>query len=58
MSLHRVEFDYDEPSGGFMEIDLNPELDWAGKADIARSEVLESFPDAMNIMIVNIEEIV
>lgn len=57
MSLHRVEFDYDLPEGGFLEMDLDPKLDLEDKEFIAEREIQSSFPDALNIEIVGIEEV-
>jgi hypothetical protein len=57
MSLHRVEFDYDLPEGGFLEMDLDPKMDLETQEMIAEREIKDSFPDALNIEIVNIEEV-
>lgn len=57
MTMHRIEFDYDLPEGGFMEVDIDPRLDGISKRAIAYTEIKESFPDALNVNIVNIEEV-
>lgn len=57
MSMHRIEFDYDLPEGGFMEVDIDPRLDAISKRAIAYTEIKESFPDALNINVINIEEV-
>lgn len=57
MSMHRVEFDYDLPEGGFMEMEIDPSLDMISKEAMAAREIKDSFPDALNIAIINIEEV-
>ncbi len=57
MTMHRVEFDYDLPEGGFMEIEIDPSLDAISMEAVAAREIKDSFPDALNIAIVNIEEV-
>jgi hypothetical protein len=57
MSMHRVEFDYYLPEGGYMEIDLDPNLDQEEKESKAILEIKDSFPDAFDVEITEIEEI-
>jgi len=57
MSMHRVEFDYYLPEGGIMELDIDPTASQAVKEYIAEREIKESFPDAMDIEIISIEEV-
>jgi hypothetical protein len=57
MSMHRVEFDYYLPEGGYMELDLDPNLDREEKESKAILEIKDSFPDAFDIEITEIEEI-
>jgi len=57
MSMHKVEFEYNLPEGGYMEIDLDPSLDREELESKALLEIRDSFPDAMDIEIFEIEEI-
>lgn len=57
MTMHRVEFDYDLPEGGSMELDIDPSLDAISMDAVAHLAIQDSFPEAINIAIIDIEEL-
>lgn len=57
MSMHLVDFEYDLPEYGQMEIDFDAAMDQTEKEEIALREINEVYPEISNINIKGIKEI-
>jgi hypothetical protein len=57
MSIHQVNFTYNLPEFGSMEIDIDPVLDPLDKEDFAIREIKEVFSDITDLEITEIKEI-
>lgn len=57
MSMHNIEFEYDLPEYGALQMDLDPALDQAEKEEIALAEIKEVYPDVTNLEITKVTEI-
>ena len=57
MTLHQVEFTYNLPEFGSMEIDLDPALDLADKEAVALREIKETYDDIVDLEITKIKEV-
>lgn len=57
MTMHAVDFEYNEPGVGSIEMDLDPSLDKNELEEIALLEVREVHPDLVEVGITTIREI-
>lgn len=57
MSMHEVEFTFNTPEYGSMDIDLDPALDKAELEDISLREIKEIYDDVVDIEITKIREV-
>lgn len=54
--MHTINFQYNLPEWGTLEIDLDPDLSHSEKEMIALREIEEAFPDVLDIEITKIED--